>query len=106
MARERTVAADIESMARKMAAMPKMLLQRNLSRLLRERATGRFNGTPSDCIRGRYWKYLTYATTMSDEPMHVPPRHRLDIVSEPGFVVLRRLDGTEVARFTVRGATW
>jgi hypothetical protein len=50
-ARERTVAADIESMARKMAAMPKMLLQRNLSRLLRERATGRFNGTPGDCIR-------------------------------------------------------
>ena len=43
---------------------------------------------------------------MSDDPMHVPPRHRLDIVSEPGFVVLRRLDGTEVARFTVRGASW
>ena len=38
--------------------------------------------------------------------MHVPPRHRLDIVSEPGSVVLRRLDGTEVAHFTVRGATW
>jgi hypothetical protein len=38
--------------------------------------------------------------------MHVPPRHRLDIVSEPGFAVLRRLDGTEVARFTVRGASW
>src|SRR5918994_5571013 len=44
-ARERTVAADIESMARKMAAMPKMLLQRNLSRLLREPATGRCHGT-------------------------------------------------------------
>ena len=38
--------------------------------------------------------------------MHVPPRHRLDIVSDPGFVILRRLDGTVVARFTVRGATW
>ncbi len=42
---------------------------------------------------------------MSDDPMHVPPKHRLDIVSEPGFVVLRRLDGTEVARFTGRGAS-
>jgi hypothetical protein len=38
--------------------------------------------------------------------MRVPPRHRLDIVSDPGFIVLRRMDGTEVARFTVRGATW
>jgi hypothetical protein len=44
--------------------------------------------------------------TMRDDPMRVPPRHRLDIVSDPGFIVLRRLDGTEVARFTVRGATW
>ncbi len=43
---------------------------------------------------------------MSDDPMHVPPCHRLDIVSEPGLVVLRRLDDTEVARFTLRGATW
>lgn len=43
---------------------------------------------------------------MSDDPLHVPPRHRLDIVSDPGFVILRRLDGTVVARFTVRGATW
>jgi hypothetical protein len=41
-----------------------------------------------------------------EDPMRVPPRHRLDIVSDPGLVVLRRLDGTEVARFTVRGATW
>jgi hypothetical protein len=38
--------------------------------------------------------------------MDIPPRHRLDTVSEPGFVVLRPLDGTEVARFIVRGATW
>jgi hypothetical protein len=44
--------------------------------------------------------------TVGDDPMLVPPRHRLDIVSEPGLVVLRRLDGTEVARFTVQGATW
>jgi hypothetical protein len=43
---------------------------------------------------------------MSDDPMHVPPRHRLDIVSDPGFVILRRLDGAEVARFPARGATW
>ncbi len=38
--------------------------------------------------------------------MRIPPRHRLDIVSDPGLVILRRLDGTEVARYTVRGATW
>jgi hypothetical protein len=29
----------------------------------------------------------------------------MDLVSEPGFVVLRRLDGTVVARFSVLGAT-
>ena len=44
--------------------------------------------------------------TAGDDPMLIPPRHRLDIVSDPGLVILRRLDGTEVARFTVRGATW
>jgi hypothetical protein len=36
-ARERTVAADIESMARKMDPMQRMLLQRFLARSLRER---------------------------------------------------------------------
>ena len=44
--------------------------------------------------------------TAGDDAMRIPPRHRLDIVSEPGLVILRRLDGTEVARYTVRGATW
>ena len=44
--------------------------------------------------------------TAGDDPMLIPPRHRLDIVSDPGLVILRRLDGTEVARYTVRGATW
>ena len=43
---------------------------------------------------------------MRDNPMHVPPRRRLDIVSDPDLVVLGRLDGTEVARFTAWGATW
>jgi hypothetical protein len=43
---------------------------------------------------------------MRDNPMHVPPRHRLDIVSDPDLVVLRRLHGTEVALFTAWGATW
>jgi hypothetical protein len=33
-------------------------------------------------------------------------RHRLGLVSDPDLAVLRRLDGTEVARCTVRGATW
>jgi len=31
--------------------------------------------------------------------------YRLDLVSVPGTVVLRREDGTEVARFSVRDAT-
>jgi hypothetical protein len=39
------------------------------------------------------------------DPMLVPPSHRMDLVSEPGFVVLRRLDSTVVARFSVLGAT-
>jgi hypothetical protein len=44
---------------------------------------------------------------MRDDPMHVPPHHRLDIVSEPGIVILRpSRDGTEVARFNMAGATW
>jgi hypothetical protein len=43
---------------------------------------------------------------MRDDPMHVPPRHLLDMVSDPDLVVLRRLDGTEVARFTAWGAAW
>jgi hypothetical protein len=39
--------------------------------------------------------------------MHVPPHHRLDIVSEPGIVILRRSgNGTEVARFSMAGAIW
>ena len=33
-------------------------------------------------------------------------RHRLALVSDPGLVVLCRLDDTEVARCTVRGAAW
>jgi hypothetical protein len=44
--------------------------------------------------------------TAGDDPIRIPPRHRLGIVSDPGLVILRRLDGTEVARYTVRGATW
>jgi len=41
-----------------------------------------------------------------DDPLHVPSRYRLDIVSDPGLVVLRRLDGRAVVRFTVGDATW
>ena len=37
--------------------------------------------------------------------MLIPPSHRMDLVSEPGFVVLRRLGGTVVARFSVLGTT-
>ncbi len=46
---------------------------------------------------------------MSDEkhdPMRVGPEHRMDLVSEPGFVVLRRRkDGSVVGRFSAQGAT-
>jgi hypothetical protein len=44
--------------------------------------------------------------TTRDYPMHVPSRYRLDIVSDPGLVVLRHLDGRAVVRFTVWDATW
>ena len=37
--------------------------------------------------------------------MLIPPSHRMDLVSEPGLVVLRRLDGTVVMRFSALGAT-
>jgi hypothetical protein len=42
---------------------------------------------------------------MSYDPMRIGPHHRMDLVSEPGMIVLRREDGTEVARFSVWGAT-
>ena len=34
-----------------------------------------------------------------------PPDHGMDVVSEPGVVVLRRSDGSVVATFSARGAT-
>jgi hypothetical protein len=42
---------------------------------------------------------------MSDDPMRIGPYHRMDLVSEPGMIVLRREDGTEVAKFSVWGTT-
>jgi hypothetical protein len=44
--------------------------------------------------------------TTRDDPMRVPPPPSGHSLSDPGLVILRRLDGTEVARFTVRGAVW
>jgi hypothetical protein len=41
---------------------------------------------------------------MSHDPMRIGPYHRIDLVSEPGMIVLRRDDGGEVARFSVWGA--
>jgi len=40
-----------------------------------------------------------------DDPMLIPPSHRVDLVSEPGIIVLRRLDCTVVARFSALSAT-
>ena len=42
---------------------------------------------------------------MSYDPMHIEPYHRMDIVSEPGLIILRREDGSEVAKFSRWGAT-
>jgi hypothetical protein len=44
---------------------------------------------------------------MSDEydPMYVSSGYRMDIVSEPGVIILRRFDGSEVAKFSMLGAT-
>jgi hypothetical protein len=42
---------------------------------------------------------------MSYDPMHIEPYHRMDIVSEPGLIILRRADGSEVAKFSMLGAT-
>ena len=42
---------------------------------------------------------------MSYDPMRIGPYHHMDLVSEPSMIVLRREDGSEVARFSVSGAT-
>jgi hypothetical protein len=42
---------------------------------------------------------------MSDDPMRIEPGYRIDIVSEPGVIILRRSDDSEVAKFSVLGAT-
>ena len=38
------------------------------------------------------------------DPMQVLPGYRMDIVSEPDVIILRRSDGSEVATFSVSGA--
>jgi hypothetical protein len=42
---------------------------------------------------------------MSYDPMHIEPHYRMDIVSEPGLIILRRSDGSEVAKFSMLGVT-
>jgi hypothetical protein len=42
---------------------------------------------------------------MNYDPMRIGAYHRMDLVSEPGMIVLRREDGSEVARFSVHRAT-
>ena len=39
------------------------------------------------------------------DPMQVLPGYRMDIVSEPDVIILRRSDGSEVAKFSMSGAT-
>ncbi len=37
--------------------------------------------------------------------MRIEPDYRMDIVSEPGVIILRRSDGSEVAKISMLGAT-
>jgi hypothetical protein len=41
---------------------------------------------------------------MGDDPMRIEPDHRMDIVSEPDVILLRRLDRGEVAKSSTLGA--
>jgi len=43
--------------------------------------------------------------TENHDLLRIGPYHRLDIVSDPGVVILRRLDGSEVTKFSRSGAT-
>ena len=36
----------------------------------------------------------------NNETTRLPPGYRLDLIDDPGVIVLRREDGTAVARFT------
>ena len=38
---------------------------------------------------------------MSNDPMRIEPDYRMDIVSGPGVIILRRSDGSEVAKFSM-----
>ena len=38
--------------------------------------------------------------TMRDEPSRLPPGYSLDLGGDPCVIILRRSDGTVVARFT------
>jgi hypothetical protein len=40
------------------------------------------------------------ASGMHDETPWLPPDYRLDLVGDPDVIILRRSDGTVVARFT------
>ena len=42
---------------------------------------------------------------MSDDPIRIEPDDRMDIVSVPGVIILRRSGGSEVAMLSMSGAT-
>ena len=42
---------------------------------------------------------------MGNDPLRIEPDYRMDIVSEPDVIILRRSDGSEVAKFSMLGAT-
>ena len=39
------------------------------------------------------------------DPLRIGSCHRMDLVRDPSVIVLRRADGSEVAKFSVWGAT-
>jgi hypothetical protein len=41
---------------------------------------------------------------MGDDPMRIEPDHRMNIVSEPDVIILRRSDRGEVAKSSMLGA--
>ncbi len=42
----------------------------------------------------------SYETLRDDETSRLPPGYHLDLVGDPCVIILRRQDGTVVARFT------
>jgi hypothetical protein len=51
-------------------------------------------------VAGRLRGYAPSATMRDDDTSQLPPGYSLDLVDDPDLIILRRSDGTVVARFT------